>query len=199
MKPVFLSIAFILAVAIFSSCSSSGPKTRYYSMFPSAVFPIETLPEGKISSLGVGPIILPEFLDNIAIVSRTHSQQVRVSGINAWAGDLKSAISRVVVGNLSNTISDGVISAFPWDNRIRPDYQVRIVFEEFSGVRGGDVQLVANWFLLDKTGSKKIADSRISLSQPTNNDTVNAYVQALNALLNKFSIQLIENITALAN
>ncbi|MBX2859364.1 MAG: PqiC family protein, partial [Cellvibrionaceae bacterium] len=131
---------------ICAACISPSPATQYFSLF--AIKQVETqrseLPD-KSLSFGVGPIVIPEYMDNPSIVSVSDRQQVQVSGEHAWAGDLRAAMGRVLADNLAQYWVLDKVSAFPWDNRARPAYQLRLVFEEFGGRRGGEVHLRVFW------------------------------------------------------
>ncbi|WNO08832.1 PqiC family protein [Teredinibacter sp. KSP-S5-2] len=187
-----LKIYTLLAVLCLLGCSSSGPKTQYYSLFADQALASDTAVQ---ISLGVGPVILPDFLSSGAIVSRTPSQQVRVSGVHVWAGPLDDAIVRVLVGDLSSALGSHNIQGFPWDARIRPEKQLRIEIEDFSGVRGGKVNLTARWSLVDANRRALIKHERVSFSADTNGSEPEAYVAGLNDLLHQFARQLTKEIT----
>lgn len=186
--------------AIFISSCSSGPKTQFYGLFASAADEITyTSTTGLHNttsnhSIGIGPVILPDYLDNPAIVSRTDSQQLRISGYNAWAGDLKNQITRVVSDNISTYLKNDAVWGFPWDTRSRPHYQIRIVIEEFSGVLGKDVTLKVKWSLLATHAKSKpnelLKVQRHQLTITTEDASYNGYVKALNTAINDWSILL---------
>lgn len=178
---------FLLA-AICVACVSSGPATQYFSLFAikQAATQGSELAD-KSLSFGIGPITLPEYMDNPNIVSLSDRQQVRVSGQYAWAGDLKRAMGRVIADNLSQYWLLDKVSAFPWDNRVRPDYQVHLVFDEFGGQRGGEVRLRVFWRLLNQRGDRVYLAKRAAMSAVTADTTAEAYVAALNDLLNQLS------------
>ncbi|WP_018013539.1 PqiC family protein [Teredinibacter turnerae] len=178
----------------FSGCGVSGPKTQYYSLFPGVEANQETRLEGDDLSFGVGPIILPEYLQQTSIVSRNAGQQLTVSGVNAWGGDLNATLSRVLATNLSTLWQQDDVWAFPWDTRARPNYQIRIVFEDFSGVRGGKVTLKARWLLLGNKGKQQLAVGLQELSESTSSNSAEAYVSVLDNLLKRFSVNLSKQI-----
>lgn len=190
MNSVFTCVLVIVGAALLSACGSSGPKTEYYALFPS----VETSPEtqliGDNLSFGIGPVILPEFLQQAAIVSRAGEQQLRVSGVHAWAGDLNGNLARVLATDLATLWAQDSVWAFPWDTRARPEYQIRIVIEDFSGERGGDVVLRARWLLLGEQGKAQLAVGSEALTERTLSASAQDYVIALNSLLKRFSVTL---------
>jgi len=181
----------VAAVSLFLwSCASSGPQTSYYSLFPSSSDHPQTSLQDKTLSFGVGPIVLPEYMDNPAVVSLNTSQQIRVSGYHAWGGDLKASMSRVLASNLSRAWQLDNVWSFPWDSRARPHYQLRLVFEKFAGERGGNIELQAKWQLYNQKQKRVVKIGTVSLSHTLVDDSVDTYVAGLNALLNQFSIVL---------
>lgn len=193
----------ICAVAVLlifgGGCTSSGPKTTFYSLFPKAEQPGQFALNQSTISVGVGPVSMPEFLDNLGIVSTSGNQVVRVSGYHAWAGDLKSSITRVIALDLSRHFDIDDVWPFPWDTRTRPDVQLRISIDEFYGRRGGDVTLSARWVLLTKRARKELGVDRITLTRTTANDSVETYVAALNDVLGEFTQRMAAQVQPLLN
>jgi len=194
MSSRFILVGLLLTL---TGCVSSGPQTQYYSLFAAQNTPAESIlaTTSKNISIGVGPVMLPEYMDNPAIVNTLPSQQVRVSGRYAWAGNLKASVTRVVASDLSVLLKSNAISQFPWDTRIRPDYQLRIRFNRFNGVRGGKSELSANWVLIDTQSREAVITQSTFLAVESEDETVEAYVQALNSLLNRYAETVAAEIT----
>ncbi len=181
----------LLAVSLFFvACSSSSPKTRYYSLFANTHgAKIDSAGVSDVS-IGIGPIVLPEFIDNSAIVSLSEDNRVLVSGSNVWAGDLDSALTRVITQNIAHQLDNAIIWGFPWDSRHRPDFQLKILFDDFVGVMGGDTQLSAKWILLDQKAGNLVSSGNITMNNSTSDATYGNYVFRLNELVNQFSHEL---------
>ena len=180
-------------------CSSSGPKTHYYALFAGTSVAGYTgssagrYPLGKPKlTVGVGPVRLPEYLDTSALVTLAGRQQISVSGRHAWAGDLEQSITRVVADELSRLWQVDGVWAFPWDNRIRPDYQVDIVIERLIGQRAGELQLQANWSLKNKNAKTRLLFDKVAFTHTAASDSYEDYVVAMNLLL----LQLADHIAA---
>lgn len=186
--------SLVLGALFVSACMSGGPATKYYTLF--ADKSIQPLEQGIAAdiSLGIGPIVLPDYLENPSIVSVSDTQRVIVSGYHAWAGDLKDGVSRVITDNLSSYYSSSNIWSFPWDVRTRPQYQVRIEFLDLSGVRGKDLQLKAKWSLIDHEADALLAIGQSSYSQKMEESSYDAYVAALNITLHRMSQTLADEI-----
>lgn len=193
LNKAILAPVIAVLLLVLQGCASSGPKTQYYSLFP-ADYSATDSGSGFKRSIGIGPIDLPEYINHPGIVSLTGTNQISVSGYNAWAGDLAENLSRVIASNLSSQLGAGTVSAFPWDNRLRPDYQIRVTFQELAGVRGGTVKLKAKWTMLDKTGNKVILTGAEDLEEQAPSSSYNDYVAALNRLVNSLSDRLAQKI-----
>lgn len=187
---------FLVALSFLFGCSSSGPKTKFYGLFPlnnediQTRYPITT----KTLSIGIGPIILPDYLINPAIITRTQTQHVRISGYHAWAGDLQKEISRISADNLSSLLNVDSVWAFPWDTRDRPRYQIRVIIEELSGILGGNIELRVKSSILDTHSNTPVLVKRHILSEATSDESFDAYVFTLNALINNWTILVAQDL-----
>lgn len=181
---------FWLALIALSACSA--PQTHFYALRagPAAQAPKAPYPH----TLGLGPVFLPESMNQPGLVSYTQGQEVSVSTYHVWAGYLRENVTRVLADNLSMRLGADAVWPFPWDNRMRPSRQVRLVFEEFGGERGKNVTLQAKWSLVAENGEKVLLTQRTQLTAVPSNDSYEAYVKTLNQLLNQFSDQLAQHI-----
>lgn len=202
-KPrVFGVMSLLVSMLLLGACSSSGPATRYYSLFPaqsltaSAKVPINI---SQTASIGVGPVLLPDFLENPSIIGLTDSTQVKVYSYHAWAGDLKESMIRVLAEDLSQQWQWNAVWGFPWDNRVRPDYQLRLVVDNFAGVRGGSVQLSFKWTLLNKKADKILLMGKERLIGATTDDSVENYISVMNQLINDASAAIAPKVSQYFN
>ncbi len=190
-KPIAISL---IALFMLAGCVSNSVPTRYYSLasIDAPDTSVSSLPESI--TVGVGPLELPERLDRIGIVSVKKDNELSVSTYSIWAGDLRESMLRVLTGNLSSQLGHDRIWSFPWDNRNRPEYQLRIVIEEFSGKLGDSVSLRVKWSLLGEHGRKELITRRSSYEQSVSARAYRDYVGALNAALNEFSQDLAQQL-----
>ncbi len=176
----------LLLTLLFSACSA--PQTHFYALHAS--HEPGAAPGSYPFSLGVGPVFLPESMNQPGVVSYTPGQEVNVSTYHIWAGYLRENVTRVLADNLSLMLGADAVWPFPWDNRMRPTRQVRIVIEEMGGERGKNVTLQAKWALVADNGEKVLSTQRTRLVLATANDSHEAYIQAINQLLNQLSTQM---------
>lgn len=184
-------LALTLALSL-AACSSQP--TRYYTLHQTSATP--TPPGSYTHTLGLGPVFLPEALNQPGIVTYSQGQEVIVSGYNIWAGYPNQAVTRVLTDNLSILLGADTVWPFPWDNRARPARQVRVVIEEMAGERGKHVTLQAKWTLLANNGETLLAAERTRLRVACDDDSYGAYVKAVNQAINQLSEQMAKTLKA---
>jgi len=103
--------------------------------------------------IGVGPIIMPEYLDRRQIVTRDKANELKVSTYHQWGEPLDQNLSRVVSENMGVMIPSDRIILLPVKRSIRKaltlDYQVTIAISKFERDTNGEVVLNTRWALLD--------------------------------------------------
>lgn len=164
---------------------SSAPETHYYSLLPDAKVTAQGL--GENIALGIGPVIVPDILDRPGLVSYSGENQLKISTYHIWAGKIDSAISSKLSAEIGQRLDIERIWAFPWDNRIRPEYQIRLQINDMGGVLGGEVQLNLVWTLLSEYGQKEQLSKAIRLQKTLENHSYDSYVAALNQLWTEVS------------
>ena len=183
-----ITLTFVL-VSVFTGCASQAP-THYYRLQANtnvAGTSLQTLP--VTTSLGVGPVRLPSMLDYKALVSEQEDTGVKIASHDLWAGDLDKEFTRVVTELMAARVSGLDVVAEPWDTRFRPEYQLRLDVQRFSGALGGKAVLKANAILLGDFGKTKLGVYTVDLMSDAGVGGYNAYVISLNSLLEAFADQ----------
>jgi uncharacterized lipoprotein YmbA len=193
--------AILMTILLVTLGCSSAPVTEYYTLI--ADTGNDTIVVGQRSllkdgdNIGVGPLIIPNSLENFSVISTANNHQMLINPYQLWAGNLKKNISQVLADDISSHLGIDGVWAFPWDNRNRPKIQVRIVFEHFSGELGKMVTLKAKWTLLSEYGRKEIKTDKTEMTQILTGSNYLDYIKGLNTLLNRFSLQLAEELNSL--
>lgn len=185
------TLLVVLCVVLLASCAAQPP-THYYDLTSQAM-----ASENAISTditLGIGPVTLPQLLDRPGIVSRHHSTGINVASYHVWAGELEPTFTRVLADSISTTLQHETIWASPWDNRFRPQYQLRLFVDRFSGELNGNVVLSLTWTLLGDYGQKVISTHRYRATAESGTG-YKGYVTALNQLLADFARELSMKLT----
>ncbi len=173
-------------LALLCGCTSHV-LTRFYTLSADAEQrSFTTLPAGV--SLGVGPVNLPSMLDRSGIVSQeSGGPQINIAGLDLWAGDLDVLIGRTVAELLSKQLSLSEVWLMPWDTVLRPEYQLRIFVDKFSGELGGPVTVKIKWVILAEQGARPVGTHVFEKTQSATADGYVSYVETLNQLLVEFS------------
>ena len=136
---VLLTLAFLAIVL--SACSS--PKTSYYTLSGSPVSPAPVT--SNQTRVMVGPVTLPEQLDQPLLVVQNSSNQVSVYEYHRWAGSLKGDVGRVIAANLASELGTPNVWNYSQSTQTQYDYQVLIDVQSFDSRLGEAVVLDVSW------------------------------------------------------
>jgi uncharacterized protein len=106
--------------------------------------------------IGVGPVILPSYLDRSQIVIRTGADRVELSMFHRWAEPLADGIARSLAEEIGARVPTDRIVTFPWPGVVARviQYQVVVAVLRFDGRRGGEVTLDTRWRILGRDGNE---------------------------------------------
>jgi len=132
-----------------STTGSAGPRASA-STSPS------TVPETTNVTIGVGPVIIPAYLDRTEIVTRTAADRVEISMFHRWAEPLADSIARTVAEEIASRVPAERVIAYPWRGLLGRSiqFQVVIVVVRFDGRPSGDITLDTRWRILGRDGNE---------------------------------------------
>lgn len=162
-----LAILMLGALWVVHSGCASSPSVRFYTLSPSTT----TVPEIKPSaadgclSFGIGPIKIPDYLDQPQIVTRITPHEIEMAEFDRWAERLEDNFTRVLVKNLSNLLCTKTIVLFPWRGGIPIDYRIEMEVLRLDGSLGGDVSLEAWWTILSGDGKKMLLNKKSTFTE----------------------------------
>lgn len=136
------SVTMVLLALLMTACSST-PKTFYYTLSAAPAPPVPATSTG--TSVIVGPVSLPESVDQALLVVQNGSNQVSMNEFHRWAGSLKGDISRVIAANLANDLGTARVWSFSQSMQTKADYQVLIDVQTFDARLGEVVVLDVLW------------------------------------------------------
>ena len=157
-----LGLAAVLGLA---SCAVTDT-TQYYTLGAatppgrtsraSASTPPKSVAGSRAVGVGVGPVIMPGYLDRTQIVTRPGTDHVEISMFNRWAEPLEDGISRILAEEISVRVPTERVVMFPWRGVVARviQYQVVVAVVRFDGRSGGDVTLDTRWRILDRGGDE---------------------------------------------
>ena len=134
-----------------SSSTADGAESRASPSTP----PSPVAGTGSVT-VGVGPVIIPGYLDRIQIVSRTAAGRVEISTFHRWAEPLGDGIARTLAEEIAARVPTERVVAFPWRGVVARtlQYQVVVAVVRFDGRPGGDITLDARWRILGRDGNE---------------------------------------------
>jgi uncharacterized lipoprotein YmbA len=135
-----------------SSTAGSAESRASASTPPSSVAGTGTV------SIGVGPVILPGYLDRSQIVTRAGTDELELSMFHRWAEPLADGIARILAEEISARVPTERIFIFPWRGVVARviQYQVVVAVLHFEGRPGGDVTLDTRWRILGRDGDELV-------------------------------------------
>jgi uncharacterized lipoprotein YmbA len=100
----------------------------------------QAAPAARGPAIGVGPVVLPRYLDRPQIVTHASSYEVSVAEFERCAEPLEVNFTRVFAENLASLIPTDRLAMFRWPRSIPIDYQVPLEVVDFLG---GESTLIA--------------------------------------------------------
>lgn len=177
MKPFLILIPCLL---LFAACGGSYPS--FYTLAPEG--PSLTRDGMRV---GVGPVILVEYVDRQNLVVQTSPNMVEVAEHHQWAGDLDNSIARVISINLGRRLNTGNTRTYPWLRDSEIDYQVAVDIREFIAGADGYAHLEATWRVYLLPARKLVATRAFTAKEPIVSEDFEAMVAAQSKLLGKLS------------
>jgi len=188
------------AVLTLTGCMSVADPTKYYVLSPTS--PREAVPAASTSgvAVGVGPVLIPGYLDRVQIVTRDANDGVSVAMYDRWAESLEKGIAEVLADNLSAQMGSERVAVFPWRGGVARvlDYQVAIVVLRFDGWPGRQATLDARWRVVGKDG-QEVALKRSTINEPIAEQGYQALVQGMNRLLSALAREIASEIRSRAD
>ena len=132
-----------LALVLLAGCSSP-PKERYYTLTAAASAP-KPVAGASTSSIAVGPVTVPEMIDQPKFVVQTAANQVAIYEFHRWAIPLKSEIARVIAANLAQELGTARVWSYAQAALPKPDYQVLVDVQRFDSALGDAVTIEVLW------------------------------------------------------
>jgi uncharacterized protein len=141
----------ILALAALAGCGSA-PKDSFYTLGGDAT-PARSQSVAAYS-VAVGPVSVPDMVDRPQLVLRAAANQVTLAEQSRWAEPLRTAIPRVVAGNLAQELPDARLSVYPQAASDGADLRVWIDIRRFDSTPGEGVLVEALWTVRAKDDAR---------------------------------------------
>jgi len=182
-------------LTIHSGCASS-PSSRFYILSAlDTMSPEMKLPEDeRCLSIGIGPINIPDYLDQPKIVTRSALNEVALAEFDRWAERLRDSLARVLAKNLSTLLCIKTVTFFPWRGVISFDYRVEMEVLRMDGSLGGNVSLEAWWMVFSGDGKRMLLAKKSSFNEVVGGQDYRSLVAAQSRALGHLSLEIAEAI-----
>ncbi|QFY43536.1 membrane integrity-associated transporter subunit PqiC [Candidatus Methylospira mobilis] len=170
---------------LLSGCSS--PEPHYYVLADSATAAQRNESAPTDSSVGVGPVEIPEYLDRPQIVTRSGQNELQLAEFDRWAGPLKDNVTQVLAENLRAQLPGNRVAVYPWKRAAGIDYQVTVKILRFDRSVDGDSVLNVHWAILSGDGVKELAAHDAHYTERPAGSGNRDTVAAMNRTLEYFS------------
>ena len=190
-----LSLSLISLTLLFAGCGSS-PNAKIYIL--SAIDKDTSVPalqvEGHSITVKVGPVSIPDTLDQSPIVTRSGPNMLVADEFNRWSGDFQSDIQRIIGENISVLLPTNQVTLSQEIMLLPVDFQVIVNIREFDGELGGIVTLNADWTVARKGKDKLVMAKKSVFQENTDGADYQAYVATQSRLLAKLSQEIADEI-----
>ena len=159
---------------------------------------VHNMPRHKVS-LGVGPVMLPDYLKRMQIVTRAGTNRYEFSDSHRWAGLLEENILTVLGSNLGALLGTTKIASYPWLPHFEPDLRVTVEFLHFDADLSGDALLDARWSVSNGSGGTLLDSGRAVLRESLKDSSYESLVKAESRLLANLSKELSRSVSRLLN
>lgn len=178
-----------LVTAMTTGCSSS-PRVTYYALESTPAPETKRVSSSSakkiLPSVSVETPTVPELVDRLQLVERTHTNQIEIRQFHRWAEPLKSSIPRLIADNLSRLIESDRISYYPQSMGSDAEFRIFVDFQRFES-EGSAVSIDALW-RIRRTADGGQKSGRMRIREMTGGEgyesVVAAYSRALSAVSN---------------
>ncbi len=132
---------------------------------------------------GLGPTVLPAYLDRSQIATRLSPTEVGYSQWDRWAEPLGANVESVLHRQLSAELGTDAVVEYPWVGGTRVDYQIPIRLLQLETDTAGESHLVARWAIRDVKADHTLVVKETSLARPGRPNDTPAATAALSGML----------------
>jgi len=179
---------------LLSGCMSLGPRpdsSKFFTLTPLAGDGRGGAAAEEASArVGLGPIVLPAYLDRTELVRRVGANEVRLAASDRWAEPLPDAVARVLQQNLTLLLGSERVVVYPWPPGTRIDTRVDLEVLRFEPGTDGGADLTARWTVRDATGARPQVARESHVTEPASGGDTAAAVAAMSRALGMLSSEI---------
>jgi uncharacterized lipoprotein YmbA len=136
--------------------------------------------------IGLETVVVAEYLNRNEIVINLDNTTYRLAEFDQWAEPLSDNLTRVLEENLTKLLQEDLIEVFlASESSIPFDYRLEVDVLRLDGNLGGQVNLTAQWALLEAEKDDLIRMQRSEYQEPAADNTYKELVLAKSRTLEK--------------
>jgi uncharacterized lipoprotein YmbA len=184
----------LLLPLLLAGCAGTPPAELYTL----AALEAAQIPRSGGVAVGVGPVKLPEYLDQPQMLTRPSPTRMQLHETQRWAAPLQATVTRVMAQNLAVLLDSGNVLEYPWDEPFEPEYRVLINFRRLEGDLNGETRLEARWSIVGKDRRKLLLSRQSELREAAGAPGYDALAQAQSRALQALSREITAALAELA-
>ena len=186
----------VCSLFLFIAGCGSSPPSRFYTLnaIPRAAAVPTTTDVNTSVSIKVGPVSIPDTLDQSQIVTRTGPNALELNEFNRWGGDLQTDFQRILGENISILLPTDHVVLYQEIILVPVDFQVIVNVREFEGELGGTVTLNADWSVVHLSKEKSVVARKSVFHENMKSKEYQDYVAVQSQLLAKLSREISDEI-----
>lgn len=184
MKATRISVTGMTLLLLMVTGCGSSPRSNHYLLTTD----VSTPPDGETPSLGIGPVVVPEFLNRNSMVYSRQGNQLEISSTERWAEPLEAGIKRVVGINLASSLDTQDIRYFPWNAGKPPEFGISISLLSLDA-DDDEATLAAEWRVFRPATGESVVRriSHLRLALPAGTLNAQQIAPAYSELLSQLS------------
>jgi uncharacterized lipoprotein YmbA len=188
-----------MLLTVLAGCSRSQP-ARYYRLESGDPKGPATTATAKDTSgtlmLGLGPIVLPGYLDRPQMVTNGSGHQMNVNDYARWLEPLQESVTRVLRAQLQAGLPGYEVVLYPRVDMLAVPRRITVTIQRLDGTLNGEATLEASYEFYDgMTASPKFGS--FHTTAPVGGD-YGSYAATLNQLLLEFGKKLTATVQSVA-
>ena len=186
------AVAFLLALAGLAAAGCAGflPRTDPANFYVLSASPELGAGPPLLIALGVGPVLIPDYVDRPQIVTRVAPNQLDLSESRRWAGPLQKRVTELMLLNLSRQLGTDRATAFPFAMGLPRELDAVINLTRFEVGADGVVRVDAYWWIRDSRTSATLRAGDFSDARTVLAGDYAAAAAAMSAALADLSVQM---------
>jgi len=196
-RQLWTTVWAVLILAGMAGCASTPPSSFYVLTPLAEAEQRQGALIGTGITVGVGPMIFPDFLDRPQIVSRSSGNQLDLDELHRWGGSLEDSFLRTFGENLAHLLGTAQILVYPAEVRFPIQFRIIGNVLRFEGGADGQAVLKVRWAVVDPYSERPLIVRETAYRNRIVGAGRDALVAALSASLGDFSREVAEALTQL--